>query len=300
MDQLLVGNSLEQLQCRAPIDTNGAFSSVPLGTTPDDIALCSVNSDALKAACHGPHAVCMCNLDGGCGGIAKGDPVGVLDVNNDGAADNTSFVAGSVGIKCGTIAVPIDLDQSYWYPSGDQQVPASGGFDALGPAIVLVPTAGILPTNLTCGLSFADNVVGKQGDRVCAPPAGRPADCGNDFEACNLACDAGNVSAFSFKTDALRITVLGITEGATGVSASAAIFANANAPIDPTTLSKITFSPAAPADMTITAPMASQIKFTFTTPLTAGTKYTITFPTTLTDTFGQGLPAATTISFTTA
>ena len=31
----------------------------------------------------------------------KGDPVGVLDVNNDGAADNTSFKAGAVGIQCG-------------------------------------------------------------------------------------------------------------------------------------------------------------------------------------------------------
>jgi len=301
-DKLLVGNSLEQIQCRGQVGAD-AFSSVPLGATPDDIALCAVNTDALKESCHGDHAVCLCQLPGGCpGGQAFGEPVGVLDVNNDGAADNTSFMPGAVGIKCGSIDVPIDRDQSYWNPSGDQQVPAMGGYDALGPAIVLVPTGGILPTNLSCGLTFADNVTDKEHNRVCAPPNGRPATCTGAIEDCaaDLKCTPGDLSAFTFKTEALKVTTLGITDGATGVNGAGPIFINANAPLDMNSVQNITITPAPPAGTVITLSMPKQVKITFATPLTAATMYTITYPTTLTDTFGQGLPAAVTIHFTTA
>src|SRR5262249_38267255 len=34
MDELLVGNYLEQIECRAPVTTDGAFDSVPIGATP--------------------------------------------------------------------------------------------------------------------------------------------------------------------------------------------------------------------------------------------------------------------------
>jgi hypothetical protein len=306
MDELLVGNSLEEIQCRGQVD-NDAFSSVPLGATPDDIALCAVNTDALKASCHGDHAVCICQLDMGCPSgtttVPKGEPVGVLDNNNDGAADNTSFKAGAVGIKCGSIDVPIDLDQSYWNPSGDQQVPAMGGYDALGPAIVLVPTGGFLPTNLKCGLTFADDVVDKQNNRVCAPPAGRPASCTGAIDDCSkdLECTPGDVSAFQFTSEALKLTVLAIVNGATGVNGANPIFINANAPVDLNSIQTITLSPAPLAGtFDITLATASKIKINFTTPLTPATMYTLTIPTTVTDTFGQALPAPITITFTTA
>ncbi len=299
MDELLVGNSLEEIQCRGVVDGD-AFSSVPLGATPDDIAACAVNDDALKASCHGDHAVCICQQDGGCGNVAKGDPVGVLDNNNDGAADNTSFKAGAVGIRCGSIDVPIDLDQSYYNPSGDQQVPAMGGYDALGPAIVLIPKGGVLPTNQTCGLTFASDVLDKQGNQVCTPAAGRPASCTGALETCSadLLCTPGDTSAFTFKSEALRITVLGITDNMTGVSATNAFFATANAPLDPATIAGITIVPAATVDITLSMP--SQLKFTPNPSLAANTMYTVTFPTTLTDTFGQALPAPYVIHFTTA
>jgi hypothetical protein len=302
MDELLLGNRLEEVQCRAQVDDD-AFSAVPDGATPDDIAACSVNSDSLKASCQGEHAVCICHITGGCGTVAEGDPVGVLDVNNDGAADNTSFKAGAVGIKCGAIDVPIDLDMSYWNPSGDQQVPAMGGYDALGPAIVLVPKGGIVPTNISCGLTFSKDVLDKQGFAVCTPPAGRPASCSGAIDDCQdgLNCTAGDVSAFSFSTEGLRVTVLGVVDGATNVSATTPIFANANAPLDPASIAGVTITPPPPGtDFTITQPMPAQIKFTPTTPLAAATTYTLTFPVTLTDTFGQPLPAPYSISFTTA
>jgi len=302
MDELLVGNSLEEIQCRGQVDDD-AFSSVPLGTTPDDIALCSVNTDALKDSCRGDHAVCICHIPGGCpGGVAEGDAVGVLDVNNDGAADNTSFKAGAVGIKCGSIDVAIDRDQSYWNPSGDQQVPAMGGYDALGPAIVLVPSGGNLPTNLDCGFTFADDVVDKQNNKVCAPPAGRPASCTGALDECSkdLECTPGDLSAFSFKTEALHVTTLGITDNATGINPAGPITIATNAPVDAASIQNITITPAPPGGYTITLPMPKQIRITFTAPLAPATMYTITYPVTLTDMFGQGLPAPVTIHFTTA
>ena len=304
MDELLVGNSLEEVQCRAPVDDD-AFDSVPLGATPDDIAKCSVSSDALKASCGGPKAVCLCHLDGGCGLIAKGDPVGVLDVNQDGAADNTSFKAGSVGIKCGSIDVPIDLDMSYWNPSGDQQVPAMGGFDALGPAIVLVPKDNSLPTNISCGLTFAADVLDKQGNQVCAPPNGRPADCSTTLQDCasEFQCSPGDVSAFTFKVEPLKITVQGVTEGAMGIDTASPIFALATARLSLASLSNITIATTVggvSAAFMVVLPSPTQIRINFTTPLTAATAYTLTIPVTVTDTFGQGLPAPIVIHFTTA
>lgn len=302
-DELLVGNMLEEVACRAPVDDD-AFDVVPLGATPDDIAACAVPNDSLAGSCGGPRAVCLCHLDAGCGDHAKGEPVGVLDVNQDGAADNTGFRRGAVGVRCGDIDVPIDLDMSYWNPSGDQQVPAKGGFEALGPAIVLVPRDGVLPTNRTCGLTFASDVVDKQGEAVCAPPMGRPSDCtttlkGADCEA-GLVCSPGDVTAFSFKVEPLRIDFTP-ADGATGVNPADAIYGNANTRLSAASLAGITITGGAVVpSFTVTASLPTQVKIDFTAPLAAATTYTLTIPVTVTDTFGQALLAPIVIHFTTA
>lgn len=302
VDELLIGNELEEVACRAPVDDD-AFDVVPLGATPDDIAACAVPGDSLSGSCKGPKAVCLCHLDAGCGGIAKGEPVGVLDVNQDGSADNTSFRSGMVGIVCEGQDVPIDLDMSYWNPSGDQQVPAQGGFDELGPAIVLVPRDGALPTHRTCGLTFSDKVVDKQGETVCAPPAGRPRECDPTLSgaACEagLACSAGDVSAVSFKVESLRFRV-SVTDGATGVDPAIEIVGDANARISAASLSNITVTGGAVNPVfTIVSPLPTQWKITFAAPLAAATPYVLTIPTSVTDSFGQGSPAPTVIHFTT-
>lgn len=61
VDELLVGNYLEEIQCRAPVD-NDAYDIVPLGATPDDIARCSVAKDLLPSSCPGANtlSVCIC------------------------------------------------------------------------------------------------------------------------------------------------------------------------------------------------------------------------------------------------
>ena len=297
IDELLQGNHLEEIACRAQVDSD-AYDQVPDGATPDDIAKCAVQKDLLKATCVGDLRVCICKKDTGCGGtmgqpdfIGKGDPVGVLDANEDGASDDTRLIQDAVGIKCGAINVPIDLDQSYWNPSGDQQVPATGGFEALGPAIVLVSN-GPLPTNLTCGLAFAPSVVDKQGNQVCATADGSE---GN--------CTPGDTTSFSFKTEPLRIDLQTPTEGDTGVIRTDSIVAVSVAPLNPATLSTITMTQNGAPFMgfTVTLDMEKIIKIkpTGVTGLAANTMYTVTFPTGLKDTFGQGLPAPVTFHFTT-
>ncbi|HTL34639.1 MAG TPA: Ig-like domain-containing protein [Kofleriaceae bacterium] len=304
MDELLVGNYLEQIKCRAPVSLDGQYDTVPLGATPDDVAKCAVAKDALKASCVGDHTMCLCQIDGGCGDVMKGEPVGVLDVNQDGAADDTRFMQGAVGIKCGSIDVPIDLDMSYWNPSGNQQVPAMGGFDALGPAIVLVakPPAACgaacadptFPTNLTCGLTFAPNVIDKQNNQVCAPPDG-------DI---NKNCNPGDVTAFTFKTEPLSILQTSpINPGDTGVSRTSTVDLIFNAPLQPSTLGAVTVTEGSTpyTQFTVSQPNVSLIRLTWTnaTGLAANTMYTITVGTGLTDYYGQPIPAPATISFTT-
>lgn len=302
MDELLVGNYLEEIACRATIDED-AYDSVAPGTTPDDIARCSVAKDVLVASCPGTssHDVCICKLDAGCGDVAKGKPVGVLDANQDGAADDSRFIAGAVGLKCGDIDVPVDIDASYWNPSGDQNVPAMGGFDALGPAIVLktAPPAGaptdtpaFLPTNSTCELVFSPSVVDKQGNQVCAPANGDIA----------KGCTPGDVSAFSFKVEPLWAKNNSFSD-TTGISRTANVDLKFSAPLDAASITGITVTQGATAytQFTVAMPFPDTVRITWTAAggLDANTEYTITIPTSVKDYYAQPMPTPKTITFTT-
>ena len=291
MDELLVGNNLEEIACRAQVDDD-AFDRVPLGTTPDDIAKCSVARDVLPGSCNPKkmsHPVCICRISGGCGEVAEGGPVGVLDVNQDGAADDTRFIAGAVGIKCGSIDVPIDINKSYWNPSGDQNRPAMGGFDALGPAVVLVPTTA-LPTNLECQLYFADSVTDKQHNKVCAPASG---------DVTNT-CSPGDVSAFKFRTQALSVTS-SVNDGDTGVARMDQIVLIANAPVAAGTITAVSLTQggAPVTGFTLSQTTADTIRLIFTTPMAPNAAHTLKVTTVLTDTFNQPLPAEIVYNFTT-
>ncbi|HEU0034939.1 MAG TPA: Ig-like domain-containing protein [Kofleriaceae bacterium] len=299
VDELLVGNDLEEIQCRNQVDDD-AFARVPLGANPDDIARCSAADDVLPSSCTGPTAVCLCQNPNGClrgtTMIGMGEPVGVQDINQDGATDGRQFVAGSVGIQCGAISVPIDLVNSYWNPSGDQNKPAMGGFDALGPAIVLIPNGTVgdhaLPTNIDCELTFNAEIVDKQGISVCAPPGGDV----------SLPCTPGDVSAFKFKTEALSVAPASWENMATGVSPTdtTAVF-SLNSTIDPTRLAQVTVKEGTTnfTNFTITNPMPTLIQITWGATLKSNTTYEITFPTGITDKYGQPLPAPAVFTFTT-
>lgn len=308
-DEILVGNALEEISCRANVGLDGAFDRVPIGSTPDDIAKCAVAQDVLKSSCTGAHAVCLCQLDGGClvgsNTVAKGDPVGVLDVNQDGAADAHRFISSAVSMMCGATKVTADPARSYWYPSGDQQPPAMGGIEAIGPAIVFIPSTGI-PTNQTCSLSFDPSVVDKSGIQICAPMGGRTTACSGNLDQCTQECTPGDVSAFSFKTAPLT---LAITFDTMGTDRTQPLTLVANTTIDMATLqpsASMTENGAPFTAFTVTMSNAGG-KSTVTVAPTGGppavwaanTTYTLTFSTALKDTFGSPLPQPQTITFTT-
>ncbi len=316
MSELLLGNYLQQIECRGVVGTD-VFDNVPLGSTPDDIAKCSEADDLLPQTCTGPNAVCICHNAAGCNGIAMGQPVGVLDVNQDGAADTERFTPGAVGITCtgpgGDVDVPIDDDNSYWQPSGDQQVPAvtggvENGFDELGPAIVLVPS-GAMPTSTTCHLTFDPSVIDKNDHlQVCAPgtgtgtDGGRPISCDGNLFDCTQTCTPGDVSVFTFGIAALVETNSTVHEGDVGVNRTDVIIVDFNAPVSMTSLANITMTPTAGLMTTIDGsaqPVGTQIRIlpTDVGGLAANTSYTLTIPTTVTDAYNQPLSQAVTIHF---
>ncbi len=338
--KLLLGNYLEQIQCRGPVrlDVDGtptAFDNVPVGATPDDIAKCCVTSDVLAQTCGGPLATCICQLPGGCMAngttFNQGAPVGILDENNDGAADFHRFIPDAVSLKCtapgNTVVVPPDVQASYYWPSGDQQADyectLSPGmtppcYDDIGPAIIWVPvsvpaTAGnaavaLLPTNMDCGLQFSPDVVDHSNIQPCAAPNGRPPECADiNLDKCTLdqQCTPGDVSAFTFHTEPLTVHLQGIDNGAVGVSRTSDIVAQANVPLDPGSVANITITengaPFSAYTVTLapTAPTKVTIHPTGATGLAPTAMYVITFETTFADYYHQGLPAPVSIAFTT-
>lgn len=304
LDELLLGNQLEQIACRNrggvenpndPITLPTSFQSIEEGTTPDDIAACSVANDTLPITCKGKHAVCfapmgttcpaeLLNEDGKC-------PIGVLDQDLDGASDDTQFIVGKAHIKCGNIDVPLDPTTSFWQPAGDQQVPAAGGFNSVGPAVILHGLNG-LPTSSMCGITFDPSVTDKDHIQICAPTDG---DIDND-------CTPGDTSLIHFGTEPLRVNGTNPPNNATNVpltsggSADAKILVQFNAPVDPASISAASFTldegGAARAYTATVDPMnGSNVNLVVTGGFVAGTTYTLTVNTDVTDQFGIALPA---------
>jgi hypothetical protein len=208
LDELLVGNNLEEIQCK-----NNTWSRVPPGATPDDIAACAGPQQIIANTCTGPHAVCL--------DPASGVPIGVMDVNLDGAVDDTRFINGAVRISCDGVDIPLDLQGSFYQPSGNQFIPAGGqGVDGLGPALVLVPANGVR-TSADCVIEFDESVVDKDGNRVCAPAQG-------------ARCVAGVTDGIGFSTEELKVTGTAPGNGNIAVNPDgvAQILINFNARID--------------------------------------------------------------------
>ena len=309
VDELLRGSDLEEIACRFQVDTD-AFARVPLGATPDDVARCAVAQDALSARCPGrdPHSVCLCARDHGCPSgtnpdasprvTPPGESVGVLDEDQDGAADAMRLVAGAVAIRCGAIDVPIDLGASTWTPSGDQQPPALGGFDALGPAVVVVPgpAPGVaLPTNLDCGIAFSPEVVDLDGHPVCAPPGG-------DL---TTGCTPGDTAAVHFHVEPLAFAVASPVDPL-AQPRDGDVRIRANAPIDAATLANITVTedPRIPyTQFTVGIPSVqrpNEILIHWMPALPPSTHFTIDVPTAVTDRYHQAPLQPLQIAFTTA
>jgi hypothetical protein len=168
VDELLLGNRLEEIEC-----SDGSYSRVPDDADPDDIADCS-GPDLSRC-----QAVCVDH-----GGIKDADQDGAVDYDNGYGFRMIDYGDGELGASVVCDGEPQPLiaegsDRSYYFPSGNQLIPANaanaGDPDAapsgLGPALVLVPSLG-LRSGATCTVAFHAEVVDKDGKRVCAPPGG--------------------------------------------------------------------------------------------------------------------------------
>jgi hypothetical protein len=278
LDELLVGNHLEELEC-----ADDSFSPVALGATPDDIARCS-----------GPD---LSNCTAVCVGI------GIKDLNTDGAADGRRMrVYGdgelAVTIDCGGVNIPLDAELSFYNPSGNQQLGGSGDgvlrVDTLGPSLVLVPSQGIR-TGVECGLAFQPAVVDRDGLAVCAPPNG---DVAQD-------CAPGDTSAIRFTVEPLFVLGSDPDEGETEATESL-ISLQFNASIDAAsvaggvTLTENGVDRTADVTAMLAVGDATQIIIELAGGLAPGADYVLTVAPTITDIFGSALPEEHTLTFTTA
>jgi hypothetical protein len=301
LDELLIGNYLEQILCR-----DGNYQSVPEGATPDDIAKCSVQRDILADSClSAEHPVC---LDG------EGVPIGVQDEDEDGTSDDTRFIEGAVDIVCNSggadQVIPLNLDNSYWQPSGNQQVPATGGFDAVGPAIVLTPSGRGFPTSSDCRFEFDSSVVDKEHRTVCAPPDDGDYDVYR-FEECS-----DGLSEISFGTEPLRVagsypadgdTLVPLTSSGSNfvmlVNFNVVVQRGADNAVDTPAFFTLLEDGVERTDITAAASAATPSNVNITVPggFLADTEYMLTVETGATDDWGVGLPESEvrTITFTT-
>ena len=292
LDELVRGNDIEEIAC-----ADGTYSTVPPGTTPDDIKDCAGPVEALG----GCTAVC----------IGPSGPVGILDENEDGASDARrmrEYGPGelAVALECGGNNIPLDRDRSYYQPAGNQLLPAidltspnaPDNINALGPALMLIPQSG-LRTGASCTVSFRPEVQDKDGNQVCAPPNGDVAE----------GCSGGDTSAIAFTVEPLALRGSDPGDGDTGVpltaagSPDAAIYLEFVAGIDVATLDAITLADADGNDVPVTAEALEDdprlVIVTVPGGYTADTSYTLTIGTALTDQLGGALPQAITIQFTT-
>jgi len=317
-DELLIGNYLEEIQCRARPDlglTAPSWSRVPEGTTPADIANCAASEDLLPALCTGEHATCL---------MADGTPIGVQDDLNgvrDGASDDTRLICDDpdsalstsicnggtpVRLVCGATEVKLDYQATFWQPAGNQLTPARQlPRNSIGPAIILQPVGGLLPPSTTCRLEFRDNVTDKDYNRPCAPTGGveDTDDIGD--------CVEGDMSAFSFGVENVRFDSSQPSNNSPMVSvALRSFFIDLTAPIDRTSLTPanvvVTEGGVPRTDFVVVVMVdamtpANRVRLTLPVgapPLLPSTVYTVTL-TNLRDSFGGPLPGPFTLTFTT-
>jgi hypothetical protein len=196
LDELLVGNAIEEMAC-----ADGSWSYIPPGTTPDDVAKCAGPVDSLLDC----KKVCL---------NADGSPIGILDEEpEDSAPDQLRMIDYGGGelaasIICDDTMIPLSQTESFWNPSGNQQIPANpaAGYRGLGPVLVLTPSNG-LRTGAECKITFRNEpferdgqtigpVTDNDGNLVCAPEGGNP----------DNGCTPGDTARISFNVESLQIT----------------------------------------------------------------------------------------------
>jgi len=283
IDELLRGNNLEEVLCA----DGTTWSRVPLGTTPADIANCA-GADLSK--CTGAHAVCS--------------GMGVMDNDNDKMFDSTRLIGGAVTLDCGG-AVELNLEQSFYNPSGNQLIPAGSiGVDGLGPSVALTPGVTLTP-KAHCTIAFGSDVVDKDGNRPCAPTDG----------AIDGTCAPGDMTLVQFDVEPFLVAGSEPTDASSDVpllregDADTDINIVFNLPLDPATVAAGGFVVTAngtpvdgltaavpatdPSSVTLTIPTGFQPATTYEVKVTGGAAG-------IKDTSGNALEQDVTVSWKTA
>lgn len=297
VDELIRGNTLEEVAC-----ANGTWSRIPNGTTPDDIAKCAGPVDAI-ANCT---KVCL-DADSE-NEIPDGTPLGVLDADDDSAADTFRMIDYSnnpdpmvnelgVSIDCDGTLIPLDPVASFWSPSGNQTFPSNAtlGFRGIGPAIVLKPLADVgLRSGADCTVRFRAEVTDYDGNPVCAPTGGLPAE----------GCSGGDTSKISFNTEVLAVSNSVPAADAVNVSLSASgfILLAFNANLDASTVAAITLTAAGVPvviNPVVQVDDLSSVIIMLDDDFLPDTAYALTISTELKDLLGGAMTVPTVINWTT-
>jgi|GEM_PF-1562052 len=285
VDELLVGNTLEQIQCN-----NEQFVDVPDGITPDDVDDCSGSLPEDLADC-----TSLCVFDGEPNGLRLiEDSFGVprLNFRIRHNADDEPVVR----VRCDGQLMPFDTDASFWNPSGNQQVPASdAGIGGLGPAIVIDRLS--LRVSSECGLEFDPTIVDKDGNQVCAPDGG-------DF--LDGECSPGDVSRIAFGVDDL-VPSTSPANGATAARirpGNEEIILQFNADLDRETVVPENFVLSPPIDFELEVLSDSDVTLSLPDSRTGlgyatSTEYTLTIDDAVTDIFGSPLLEPFVLTYTT-
>ncbi len=291
-DELLLGGTVEEMAC-----ADGSWSSIPAGTTPDDVANCATTVDPLLTNCT---AVCL---------DPSGSPIGILDDDGfvqgepDGAADSLRLIPGVARILCDGTEIPLNAANSFYQPSGNQLIPGGPiGLNGLGPALILEPDTGFR-TGATCTVELATTVTDKDGERPCAPTSvvvtGQRLSVGE-------CASAGDLSPIQFQIEGLRLVGNpSPQDGQMNVANNKTILAAFNTALDPASVvAAVTIlegTTDVTANFTIGLQAADDKIIEMLPPvagLTKGATYTVNVSTALADTFGGTLDPAISFSFT--
>jgi len=290
-DELLLGNSLEEIEC-----ADETYSRIPEGTDPDDIARCAgADLSRCEAVCIGPSG-----------------PIGIKDANGDGAVDPQKGLRMidygdgelAASVVCDGQRMPLVQDpmgeagntrRSFYNPSGNQLIPTDSDIEGLGPAIVLFPSLGLL-SGASCTVTFRPEVVDKDGNHVCAPPGGDVRrDCPGDADT----------SAIQFQVEPFAISSSVPVAGGTvppGTGTDQTIRIDFVTDVDPDTLGGVSLSTGGTDVPIEVVPSTQGVGIAITVPggYAPDSEYTVTIDTTVTDLLGGGAADPLTLTFTTS
>ena len=178
IDELLIGNSLEEVECRGIVDDD-IFDRVPIEATPDDIARCSALDDVLPRTCtpstHGDLHLQERR------GLRRARPTSSPSASRSGSRTSTRTAARTTrGSSRAPSASRCDGDHRRADQPRRQLLEPVGRSEQAGARVASTRSArrscsrrtGPMPTNSNCQLDVRERGRRQAEHPVCAPPDG--------------------------------------------------------------------------------------------------------------------------------